>query len=275
MTVTQPAIRQAIQKLNLSGQVLCVHSSLSSFGQVAGGAATILAGLLAEGCTVLVPTFTYDFAISPPNDPAMRPQRNGYDYTTNATYGDAAHIYTPNYQEVVRDMGALPAAVAAHSQRVRGNHALNSFAAIGPLAEELIAGQAPLDVYAPFRSLLAHHGTVIMMGIGLTRMTLIHYAEQQAGRTLFRRWANSQEGRVIETEVGSCSEGFGNFDTVFAPFERRVTVGESLWRVFDATAVVSAAVEAIQVNPHITHCIEEDCGRCNDAVMGGALLRST
>jgi aminoglycoside 3-N-acetyltransferase len=148
-------------------------------------------------------------------------------------------------------------------------------AAIGPLAEELIAKQSPLDVYAPFRSLLAHHGTVIMIGVGLTRMTLIHYAEQQAGRTLFRRWANSSEGQIIEMEVGSCSEGFGNFDSIFAPFERRVTVEMSLWRIFDAASVVSEAMEAIQANPHITHCIEENCERCNDAVMGGPLLKST
>jgi hypothetical protein len=63
----------------LSGRPLCVRASLRSFGRVAGGAATVVGALLTEGCTVLVPTFTFDvFWIAPL--PHQQPARNGTDF---------------------------------------------------------------------------------------------------------------------------------------------------------------------------------------------------
>jgi aminoglycoside 3-N-acetyltransferase len=155
--------------------------------------------------------------------------------------------------------------------RVRGNHPLNSFSAIGPLASDLIERQQPNDVYAPLERLAELHGAVVMMGVGLTSMTLIHLAERLAGRTLFRRWANDHDGRAMMVEVGSCSTGFDAFDSVLTPLEQRTTVGESLWRIFPAGPALAAATQAIRQNPGITHCGKPEC-RCNDAVLGGPIL---
>lgn len=273
MSVSAYDIRRAIQTLGLADQVLCVHSSLRSFGHVEGGAPAILEGLLSAGCTVLVPAFTYDFGVPPPPDQSMRPSRNGYYYDLPYERGNT-RIYTPASKEISKDMGALPAAVLAHPQHARGYHPINSFAAVGPLAHGLVSGQTPLSVYAPFHELIAHHGTVIMMGVGLDTMTLIHYAEQRAGRTLFRRWANGPDGVPMQVEVGSCSDGFGHFDPIFASFERRYQVGQSLWRVFPAADVLDTATESIQQDTQITHCADVTCTRCNDAVLGGPILVS-
>jgi aminoglycoside N3'-acetyltransferase len=60
LTVTQSDVRRATQDLSLSGRPLCVHSSLRSFGWVQGGADAVINALLAEGCTVLVPTMTWE-----------------------------------------------------------------------------------------------------------------------------------------------------------------------------------------------------------------------
>ena len=63
-------------------------------------------------------------------------------------------VYAPDAPDIDRaDMGAIPAAVLAMPGRVRGNHPLCSFAAIGPLADELVAAQQPLHVFAPLRAL--------------------------------------------------------------------------------------------------------------------------
>ncbi len=273
MNVTMKDIHQTIRTLDLAGQPLCVHSSLRSFGQVDGGAQTILDGLLAEGCTVLVPTFSDAFSISPPPD--LRPQRNGWNYAAREkAYQKHDRVYTPETLEINRDMGALPAAVLASPQRVRGNHPLNSFAATGPLAQELIVGQEPLHVYAPLEALMRAHGSIVLMGVDLERMTFLHLAEQRAGRTLFRRWANGLDHRPVMVEVGSCSEGFGHFAPVLASLKREIKVGQSLWQVFPAEEVLKAATKAIQDNPRITHCADAACERCNDAVLGGPLLAS-
>jgi aminoglycoside 3-N-acetyltransferase len=94
-------------------------------------------------------------------------------------------------------MGAIPAAVVTREGRARGVHPLNSFSALGPRADELIRDQTAIDVYAPFEHLREMGGSVVMMGVGLDSMTLLHYAEQLAGRALFIRWAVGPAGEVI------------------------------------------------------------------------------
>jgi len=66
MAVQGDDIRQAVRDLGLAARPLCVHASLRSFGSVEGGARAVVDGLLAEGCTVLVPTFSWGFAVRPP-----------------------------------------------------------------------------------------------------------------------------------------------------------------------------------------------------------------
>lgn len=273
MPVTIEDIRRAIRAAGLSGQPLCVHSSLRSFGQVEGGAVTVVRALLDEECTVLVPTFSLTFSIPPPPD--MRPPRNAWDY--DHPIPDPLGVgrsYTPETNEVGGWLGVIPATVLEMEGRVRGNHPLNSFSAVGPLAHELVDRQAPDDVYAPLERLAELGGYVVLMGVGLTSMTLIHLAERMAGRTMFRRWANDIDGAAMMVEVGSCSTGFDRFDPVLAPFERRTMVGDSSWRIFPAGPALEAATQAIRDDPTITHCGKADC-RCNDAVLGGPILDAT
>jgi aminoglycoside 3-N-acetyltransferase len=247
-----------------------VHSSLRSFGYVEGGAEAVVRALLDEGCTVLVPTFSSAFIIPPPPD--MRPPRNAWNYDDPATdLSGVGRRYTPDTNEIDRYMGAIPAAMLEMEGRVRGNHPLNSFSAVGSLAHDLIDRQSRDDVYAPFERLVELGGSVVLMGVGLTSMTLIHLAEREAGRTLFRRWANDVDGNAMMVEIGSCSTGFNRFDPVLGPVERRTTVGDSLWRIFPVGPALEAATRAIRADPTITHCGKDEC-RCNDAVLGGPIL---
>jgi aminoglycoside N3'-acetyltransferase len=274
MATTVQEIQQAIQHLGLSGRALCQHASLRSFGWVEGGASAVLQRFLAEKCTVLVPTFSWN-AFSVPAPVGMRPERNGYDYAVPRPPSPGMNrIYTPQTQEIDLDMGAIPAAVVAFPQRVRGNHPLCSFSAIGPQAKELVAGQEPLHVFAPLEALAATQGWVLLMGVGLESMTLIHLAEQKAGRRLFRRWANGLDRQPMEVEVGGCSYGFEQLTPLLASIEKRLEVGQSLWRAFAAKDILEIARQAIQHNPSITHCSEEACWRCQDAIAGGPLLTS-
>jgi aminoglycoside 3-N-acetyltransferase len=263
-------IREAIQALGLAEQPVCVHCSLSSFGHVSGGADALIDAFVDEGCTVLVPTFSGGiFGLAPPE--GMRPARNGIEYETAQPSPGAERVFTPESNEVGASMGAFPAALLARPDRARGAHPLNSFAALGPQAESLVAGQRPLDVYAPLRILAARGGFVLLIGVGLDRMTLLHLAEEKAGRALFRRWANAPDGRPQEVEIGSCSNGFGNLESALAPLVRETRVGASAWQAFPARETLAAAQAAIRSRPDITHCGAADCLRCRDAVAGGPL----
>jgi aminoglycoside 3-N-acetyltransferase len=271
--VTSDTIRAAIRELGLAGLPLEVHSSLSSFGRVEGGPATVVDALLAEGCTVVVPTFTSPTYLVEPLD-AMRPERNGIDYETpDGRAGGANRVFTPESNEVNSTMGAIPAEVLARPERVRGSNPLCSFAALGPLADR-VREQRPLDVYAPLRILAAKDGWALLIGVDLRSLTLLHLAEEKAGRRLFRRWANGPDGKPMEVEVGSCSQGFLNFEPILAPLARETVVGESQWRAFPMREALAAASDAIRANPGITHCGDADCLRCMDAVAGGPRVSS-
>ena len=168
-------------------------------------------------------------------------------------------------------MGAIPAAVLARPGRTRGDHPLGSFAAVGALAHELTAPQRGLDVFAPLRALAERGGLVILIGVGLERMTLLHAAEQAAGRTMFRRWA-SDGASVCEVESGGCSDGFGRLEPVLEPLARRVRVGKSGWAGYPVAAALELAARAIRADPAITRCARPECARCQDAVAGGPLV---
>jgi len=267
-SVSDADLRRGISELGLDGRLVCAHSSLASFGEVEGGADAVVDAFLAAGCTLVVPAFAYrTFLIPPPEH--MRPRRNGCDYDAPSdTVGDG-RIFTTESTDVSPAMGAVAAAVARRDGRVRGNNPLCSFAAVGPEAASLVRPQRPLDVYPTLRLLAARDGVVLLIGVGLTTMTLLHVAEEKAGRRLFRRWALSSDGLPMEVEVGGCSNGFDAFEPVLAPLARETQVGASRWRSFPARETLAAATAAIEENPEITRCDDAACLRCRDMIAGG------
>ena len=275
MSVTIDDIRAAVRRLGLAGQPVCAHSSLRSFGHVEGGARAVVDAFLAEGCTLMVPTFSYAFSVHPL--PHQRPERNGTRYRfipdQAAEPAGPPRIYRTDSIEISReDMGAIPAEVVAMPGRARGNHPVGSFSAVGPLADALISGQRPLSLYAPFEALVERGGWLVLIGVTVQRLTFLHFAEQRAGRTLFRRWANGPDGHPIEVEAGGHGAGFLNLEPALAHLARRDRVGSSEWSAYPARETLQVASDAIHLNPRITHCGDADCLRCNDAVAGGPIL---
>jgi aminoglycoside N3'-acetyltransferase len=281
MNVTLADITAAVRRLDLSGQPVCAHSSLRSFGHVDGGARTVVDAFLVEGCTLMVPTHSYTFSVRPPPDPDQRPERNGTRYSfppeepaQRAEPEVASPIFRTDSTEISRDdMGAIPAEVVAMPGRVRGNHPMGSFSAVGPLADALISGQQPLDLFAPLEALAQHGGCLLLMGVTLRRMTFLHLAEKHAGRTTFRRWANGPDGRPMMVEAGGCGAGFPNLAPALEHLERRDHVGSSEWAVYPAPETLRTATNLIRRDPHSTHCGDPACHRCTDAAAGGPILR--
>lgn len=267
MTVTEAALRNGIEALGLPGETVCVHSSLRSLGGVAGGADAVLDAFLIEGCTVLVPAFTYACGAPPPA--ADRPPRNGLNYACLRECDQG--VFDPRSSGVSEQMGALPAALVRRADHVRGDHPISSFAALGPRARMLVEGQEPGDVWAPLRALAGEGGSVLLLGVDLTSFTLLHLAEQRAGRTPFRRWGRRARVGVVACQTGGCSDGFGALEAPLEPLAREAVVGPSRWRAYPAAATVDAAAAWIAVHPEETRCSRLGCGRCPDAIAGGPL----
>lgn len=264
-------IKTAIQSLNIKGEIVCIHSSLKSFGYVDGGAKSIIDAFLEEDCTILVFACTDDYAVPPA--PGQKPNRNGWDYEnfTGDTCG-CNKIFTIDSNDITKeDMGVIPYEIVNMPCRKRGYNPLNSFVAIGKDADILVRGQSAENVWAPLHELYERCGYILLMGVDLNNATLIHYAEQVAGRNPFIRWANNFQGVVMPVAVGSCSNGFNNFSELLKPIETNITVGKSYWRCFSAKDMLDICVNAIRRNPEITHCQNPNCGRCNDAILGGPI----
>jgi aminoglycoside N3'-acetyltransferase len=259
------ALSELIRQLGLKDCPVCIHSSMRSFDPRLR-TTDLISAFLDSGCTLLVPTFSYFYEVNAPDED--QPARNGIDYALNVSSSD--RIYDENKNALsVEDMGTFPAAVLAQSDRVRGYHPLNSFAAVGNLASELIAGQDWEDVYAPLRRLTELDGKLLLMGTDLTALTFIHYAESLAGRELFVRWARNANHQAARARTGSCSRAFNQLVPDIAPFGTELLVQNSLWQVFPAESALEALVGSIIRDPGITHCGDDCCLRCQDAVAGG------
>ncbi len=263
-------IEQALDSLGLEGTTLCVHGSLKSFGNLAGGAGTLIAALLEKGRTIMMPTFYYNSIVRPPE--GVHLLQNGENEEDLPQPDDSGRIpyESTNRSHIARSMGIIPRTLLANEDAVRGYHPVNSFTAAGPKANSLMAVQSPLDVYAPYRLLEEENNAwIILMGVGLNKATPIHYGEALAGRNLFHVWAQISGGQVVETRCGSCSDGFPRLDPFVADIEQRIQVGDSFWRVYRFKEFVHRIAEVVRANPEITHCKDNSCTRCRDIIAGG------
>ncbi len=275
MRLTSEIIAEAAKSAKIVDCPVEVHASLSSFGYVQGGADSVVDGLLAVGCTVIVTSFSTSLhQLSPdvvPKD--LRPDRNAEEGTPKqAEAGIQGRVFNVESTEMNASEGVIAVAVTSRHGRIRGNHPLNSFAAIGPLAKDLIRRQTDEDVYAPLRAAADHRGLVVLMGTGLDKMTLLHAAEEDAGRAPFIRWAKRANGSLAAVRVGSCSDGFESLAPYLAPLERRTIVGLSTWQILPAKKVLNAAADVIRRIPDITRCVNPSCMRCQDAIAGGPVI---
>lgn len=274
--VTRAALADGISALSLGDSPVAVHVSLRSFPRVAGGPATLVGAFLDQRCTLLVPTMANTlFSIPPP--PNDRPARNGRDYDAMAASAERdpwpglSDIYDPSRTETDPDLGATPAYVASHPDRVRSKWSAGSLTAIGPLASALMAAETNEDMFGPYRALIAHDGYVLLIGVGLDRMTILHLAEVDAGRRPFIYWGRGPDGQPMRGRGGACADGFPNLDPVLAPIETRAQVARSTWRLFPARELVATAADAIRSDPSITRCSDPGCIECPDAIAGGPI----
>ncbi len=264
--VTRAHIAAGIDALGVAGRPVCIHVSMRSFGRLEQGPETVVDGLLDAGCTVLVPTFSHQFEVAPPEHD--RPARNGLDYSTPRTYLGESRVYRAD-AAIEPWLGAVPAHVLTRAGVTRGGDPVGSFAAVGPMADELIVAD-PGDIFGPLRTLTRLAGWVVLMGVGLNRMTLLHLAEVVAGRRPFVRWVNGPAGHPTRLGVGLCSEGFPKLASPLASLVQIATVGASEWRAFPSAETVAAAAAAMRADPRITHC-GRDCIECDDAIAGGPI----
>jgi aminoglycoside 3-N-acetyltransferase len=232
-----------------------LHASLSSFGEVRGGADTLLGATLASFHSLMSPTFTYKSMIIPETGPG----NNGLEYGSGHNLNKMAEFYTQD-MPADRLMGSLAEKVRLHPQTQRSTHPILSFSGIH--LSEAIELQSLEEPLAPIQWLLDHQGYVLLMGVDHTVNTSIHLAEQKAGRKSFIRWALTP-GAIYECPgFPGCSDGFNQATDHFAKITIMTKIGEATIKAIPLQEMVEILVPIIQSEPFSLLCEKPNCPRC-------------
>ncbi|MGD8239872.1 MAG: AAC(3) family N-acetyltransferase [Armatimonadota bacterium] len=178
--VTKDDIVAGLRDMGLRpGHLLQVHSSLSAFGHVDGGAGAVIGGLLetvAPDGTVMMPSFNHG----------------------------RADVFDIN--ESVCTNGIIPDTFWRRPEARRSMHPTHPYAAIGPLAEFLMSEHLDIltfDARCPLGKLIQLGGHIVLLGCGMRANTAAHVAETMAqvkcmGYRQMPRKIKNERGEVVD-----------------------------------------------------------------------------
>jgi len=237
--VTKDDITQGLVNLGLkTGDLLMVHSSLSSIGFVEGGAKTIvdcLLDVLGNEGTLVVPTFTYPSAV------------------TDSV--DEMWVFDPSSTN--SGVGSITNEVIRRSSSRRSIHLWHSVSSIGPLSELIVSvgRSSAWDFDSPMSWILSNGGSILLLGVPYQNLTAIHVWEVEFQVDYRRdyyieRRLRKPDGKIepLLSRVHSPKESYPGQD--FNRFGERLegdnkvnkgSVGNAIARLFSAEDAYSLA----------------------------------
>ena len=246
----------AFRKLDIdSSKPVIAHASLSAFGEVHGGAETLLGAMLMSFSTLIMPVFTYKTMVTPEIGPA----NNGITYGSGKDANLMAEFYRPAMQ-ADRMMGSIPEALRRHPKAQRSSHPILSFTGVN--ASQILGSQTLQEPLNPIGKLVEENGWVLLLGVDHSVNTSIHYGEKLAGRKQFVRWALTPQGIVECPGWPGCSLGFQAIAVRVEAVTRRVQVGAAEIQTVPLTSLMEAVCAAIAEDPQALLCGRDDCERC-------------
>ncbi len=244
-TLTQEAIEAIARDLAAlgvqEGDVLLVHSSLSSMGHVPGGPETVVQGLLealGNGGTLLMPALSYDHVT--PKQPVFDVRR------------------TPS------NVGAIPEYFRRRAGTRRSLHPTHSVCAVGAWAAPLLRDhgldRTPCGPHSPFHRLRQCEGKILMLGCSLYPNTSMHAIEEMVeppylfGGSLTYRLIDWEGEARDRTYLAHGFEGFEQrydrvADYLTAPDLVQGPILEATAYLIDAPALWDAALAAYRETP--------------------------
>ncbi|MBN2499754.1 MAG: AAC(3) family N-acetyltransferase [Anaerolineales bacterium] len=250
-------ILKGLRKLDLehSNPVLA-HASLSAFGQVRGGADTVVGALLASFESVIMPAFTYMTMLVP----KVGPQDNAIAYNNL----NDANLMAEFFQEDMpadRMMGLIPETLRKLEEAERSTHPILSF--VGVNASDILATQTLEFPLAPIQALSEQDGWVLLLGVDHNTNTTIHLGELLAGRRTFTRWALTPEGVVECSQFPACSKGFPAIAPFLDLIVRKTEIGEATVQAIAVKDLLEVTKAQISQDARALLCDDPGCQRCN------------
>ena len=144
--VTRVDLERGFERLGLRDvQIAVVHSSLSAFGWVDGGAPAVIDALRNAVPTIVMPAFVY--ASQLPTPPGMNiPDNSDSAFAADWQGFERALDAAPSHRSDLpldKDMGAVAVELSKQPDAVRSPTALGALAGVGPRTAELMAYGTP------------------------------------------------------------------------------------------------------------------------------------
>lgn len=255
--VTPDDIRTALKDIGVQkGQVVMVHTSLSSLGYVCGGAQSIIEALMEsvgdEG-TIMMPTQSWKNL-----DPAA-----GVYWQEPEEWWPVIREYIPAYDKRItptNTMGAVSEMFRQWPGTLRSDHPARSVAAWGRYAQYLTENHDLSDIFgdrSPVGRLYELDGSVLLIGVGYDKNTSLHLADVRAeypGRhTVIESSAIQLDGQRIWKSYETLAVDGEDFPAIGEAFEqtgkvRHVSLGNGILSMMNQRALVDFAVKWIEEN---------------------------
>ena len=255
--VLKQDILEALEKVGVCrGQVLMVHTSLSSLGYVCGGAQVVIEALLEavgrEG-TIMMPAQSWKNL-----DPAT-----GVHWEVPESCWPLIRENWPAYDKNItptNTMGAVAEMFRQWPGAVRSDHPARSVAAWGKEAAWLTADHDLSNIFgdgSPVGKLYELDGLVLLMGVGYDKNTSLHLADVRAAypgkHNCLEHSAVMENGRRVWKDYETIfvdGEDFSDIGTAFekACTVRKASLGNGTLRLMKQRELVDFAVQWIEKN---------------------------
>lgn len=271
---TRQKLNEDLTRLGLQDRVVAVHSSLSSFGHVDGGAEAVVDALLQTCNTVLMPSYSLQLMVPSPGLPG--PDQNGMDGCLRdaLSAAPAPPAFDPNNfntnTPIDRDMGLISRTFLHRENTVRSAHPTVSWAANGDHSRFFTATHPPDDPLRPIRKLCEADGYVLLLGVALDSCTALHLAEEAVGRRPFIRWVRTPDGGTLPVRQNGCIGGAAALKPQFCELQRETLIDGCTAIAYPVRPLVEAAASLLRHSPSALLCSGgQGCPRCLDAFNGG------
>jgi aminoglycoside 3-N-acetyltransferase len=181
--ITKKILVKDLKKLNLRGEIVIVHSSLSSLGWVCGGGIALIEALqevITDKGTLIMPAHSGDY--SEPKYWENPPVPEEWYKTIR----NEMPAYRPEITPT-RGVGAAPELFRSFPDVKRSAHPCLSFSAWGKKAEEITADHKldyALGTNSPLAKIYERKGKILLIGVGHDSNTSLHLAEYMADHNL-------------------------------------------------------------------------------------------
>lgn len=256
--VTFHELDLGLRSLNINpNSPLIIHASLSSFGEIQGGAETLLGAITRCFHSVMAPTFSYKTMVIP----LTGPDNNGIKYGSGESGNQLADFFVADETPADKSMGIIAEKLRVLPGASRSSHPILSFG--GMHVEKALQKQTLQQPLAPILQLSEQQGWGLLLGVDHTANTALHLAEQLSGRKQFIRWALTPEGTIECPAFPGCSEGFNAIQPYLQGITRQAKIGNALLTAFPLKQLLDITLELLRVKPLALLCSAQRCERCN------------